>query len=1531
MKGVIRLMKKNGFLKAASVAVSLCTVMSGTTFAFSATANAAVSETKVTSSAASAKANDNFSWDNASVYFLLTDRFRNGNTSNDHSYNRGLDQSGKVVSNIDDRATFHGGDFAGVTQSIEEGYFNDLGVNAIWISAPYEQLHGYVVGDNGSPSFAHYSYHGYYVLDYTQTDANFGTAEEFETLVDTAHEHGIRVIMDIVLNHSGYNTVYDMIEYGYGTVAPGWEDSYYSHKNISNATYHSFIDYDTSKEDWANWWGVDWIRCGVAGYTAGGGSDLTNSLAGLPDFKTEQSSTVGIPKVLQKKWSQEGRLDSETAKINNFFSKTGKSKTVTNHLAGWLSSWVREYGVDGFRCDTAKHVEFASWKNLKDTCVDALKEWRTNNPNKPGADWDEDFWMTGECWDHGVNKDGYYTQGGFDSMINFSTQGGGLLSSGRVKSTYDGFANAINNDDSFNVLSYVSSHDSVLARGDLIGTGSGLLMCPGGIQIFYGDETNRPMVAGIPNDGNGGAGHSLRSDMNWNSMDTNVLEHWQKVGTFRNNHISVGAGSNTSLTSTSGYAFARNYDKNGITDKVIGCVYANANTDVTISVGDTWSDGQYLVNAYDQSSAVVSNGKVTFNSGKNGTILIENADGQPLVSVTGEPQFYGTEQVKVTLKDCDSAKVSIDGGNKFIVKDGDTFTIGSTGYSNDTIEVAVEAENEKASTEAKFTFLKLGELGEQPSTSATAPTTPVATVSQTSKLTINSTSGAPYVYAWTGSSDAQLGAWPGTKATAVSGKDNVYEIEIPVPANKSFNVVLNVGSDSAKSLDIKGLYDGAVLEIPNGNYSATKTISGGTQQGGGGDEPYEGSVSLTIVPYNTSASYNIYAWTDTETLTAAWPGTKLSEKDSEGNYVVTFDGVEKINVIINNSSGQTKDITNVADGSTIQITNEGCTTYKLTDKPIVVSPMGKLKKEAREVLAMTASDYTASSWANVQSVMTSVNALIKLGDAADEAQVTAMTTTLQNAKAQLKLNVPTIGNAVKGKNTVSGVAAPDSKVTVTVNGKAYTAQADDVTGAFTVTTATLNSSSALTFKAERNGISSAAGSYNMSSGDITNPIIPTTPVKPTQPATQPTTAKPTQPATQPTTAKPTQPVTQPTTAQSTNLNVTATSNYFPNAKVTLVNNDELCVEYQLQSSMMLVNAEWKLSYDSTKLELDTARSNDFMPEISNEVTNITTGNIKSNFTDISDLKDFTTTKTLARAYFKVIGTGSTTVNLNLNTLCVGYLDSSYSVNFEPVVRNSTVQSGITSKPGYENLVINKNTKVYKYSEETVDLNIKAASNYFPTASVKLGKDKTVCVEYILDSSMDVVNAEWTLTYDNTKLALDTTRSKDFMPIIPNEVTNIKTGTVKSNFTDISNLADFSGGKIFVKAYFKIIGTGSTTVNLNLNTLSVGYLDSEFSLDYEPVVRGGVVQSNVTSIPGYEKLVIRRNTKIYEDLGITIGDVTGDGEISVNDVTAIQLYLAQGLTFDSNQLKAADTNGDGVISIADVTRIQQFLTGIISEL
>ena len=182
-------MKKRSMKRALSAVLTLCMALPGASVAFGSASAATVSDDSSTSASSTAAGSlvedDGFTWDNANVYFLLTDRFKNGNTANDHSYGRTLDKDGKPLDGWDTNpGTFHGGDFAGVTQSIEEGYFDNLGVNAIWISAPYEQTHGYCDSGKG---FAHYSYHGYYVLDYTETDANFGTKEEFKTLVDTAH------------------------------------------------------------------------------------------------------------------------------------------------------------------------------------------------------------------------------------------------------------------------------------------------------------------------------------------------------------------------------------------------------------------------------------------------------------------------------------------------------------------------------------------------------------------------------------------------------------------------------------------------------------------------------------------------------------------------------------------------------------------------------------------------------------------------------------------------------------------------------------------------------------------------------------------------------------------------------------------------------------------------------------------------------------------------------------------------------------------------------------------------------------------------------------------------------------------------------------------------------------------------------------------------------------------------------------------------------------------------------------------------
>ncbi|HSS02940.1 MAG TPA: alpha-amylase family glycosyl hydrolase, partial [Kofleriaceae bacterium] len=135
--------------------------------------------------------------DNPIVYFVMTDRFVNGDPSNDHSYGRQ-----REATPSDDVATFHGGDLRGLTQKLTEGWFDKLGVNALWITAPYEQIHGWVVG--GDKEFKHYAYHGYYALDYTLLDQNMGTPDDLRALVDAAHARGIRILFDVVMNHPGY-------------------------------------------------------------------------------------------------------------------------------------------------------------------------------------------------------------------------------------------------------------------------------------------------------------------------------------------------------------------------------------------------------------------------------------------------------------------------------------------------------------------------------------------------------------------------------------------------------------------------------------------------------------------------------------------------------------------------------------------------------------------------------------------------------------------------------------------------------------------------------------------------------------------------------------------------------------------------------------------------------------------------------------------------------------------------------------------------------------------------------------------------------------------------------------------------------------------------------------------------------------------------------------------------------------------------------------------------------------------------------
>ncbi|MBI4950602.1 MAG: hypothetical protein HY908_01080 [Myxococcales bacterium] len=128
-----------------------------------------------------------FDWRDAVLYFVFVDRFANGDASND-----------APLPGVDGAANYQGGDWAGVRATIESGYFESLGVNALWLSVPFDNTEATGVGDDGHPYSA---YHGYWPRDLDATEARFGSLAELVGVVDAAHAHGLKVVVDYAMNH----------------------------------------------------------------------------------------------------------------------------------------------------------------------------------------------------------------------------------------------------------------------------------------------------------------------------------------------------------------------------------------------------------------------------------------------------------------------------------------------------------------------------------------------------------------------------------------------------------------------------------------------------------------------------------------------------------------------------------------------------------------------------------------------------------------------------------------------------------------------------------------------------------------------------------------------------------------------------------------------------------------------------------------------------------------------------------------------------------------------------------------------------------------------------------------------------------------------------------------------------------------------------------------------------------------------------------------------------------------------------------
>ena len=139
--------------------------------------------------------NPSKSWDEEIIYMVMTDRFFDGDPSNNNPDN--IEGS----YDKDHLEAYHGGDFRGITDKVP--YLKDLGITTLWITPIVKNIDTNMMADRGGKQYA---YHGYWASDFTKIDPHLGTEDDLKELIDVLHENGIKLMVDVVINHSGYGT-----------------------------------------------------------------------------------------------------------------------------------------------------------------------------------------------------------------------------------------------------------------------------------------------------------------------------------------------------------------------------------------------------------------------------------------------------------------------------------------------------------------------------------------------------------------------------------------------------------------------------------------------------------------------------------------------------------------------------------------------------------------------------------------------------------------------------------------------------------------------------------------------------------------------------------------------------------------------------------------------------------------------------------------------------------------------------------------------------------------------------------------------------------------------------------------------------------------------------------------------------------------------------------------------------------------------------------------------------------------------------
>ncbi len=315
-------------------------------------------------------------------YFVMTDRFANGDPTND---NGGL-SGDRLVTGLDptDKGFYHGGDLAGLRAQLD--YIEGLGTTAIWLTPSF--LNKPVQGTGTDVSAG---YHGYWITDFTQIDPHLGTNAELEALIDDAHARGINVYFDIITNHTA-----DVIRYEGGV--------------------YDYVDQATSPYTEAGT-GTAFDPGDYAGGTTFPTLDPATSFPYIPVVDPAEAD-IKVPAWLNDVTNYHNRGNSTySGESTTFGDFSGLDDLMTEDpevVQGFIdvyNGWV-DLGIDGFRIDTAKHVNFEFWQQF----TTAVHDHAVSLGN-------DDFFMFGEVYDADAAKTSPYVRASdMSSVLDFSFQ-----------------------------------------------------------------------------------------------------------------------------------------------------------------------------------------------------------------------------------------------------------------------------------------------------------------------------------------------------------------------------------------------------------------------------------------------------------------------------------------------------------------------------------------------------------------------------------------------------------------------------------------------------------------------------------------------------------------------------------------------------------------------------------------------------------------------------------------------------------------------------------------------------------------------------------------------------------------------------------------------------------------------------------------------------------------------------------------------------------------------------------------------------